>query len=775
MAGSIKGIVIEIGGDTQPLQNAISDVNKKGRELQSELTTINKLLKLDPSNVTLITQKQAVLNEAIANSASKLQTLKEAEQQVQAQFERGEVTEEQYRALQREIESTTLDMRKYESQLKDVNVTSDVTAEKTQKIGNEAEGTGGKVLTFAVAAGSALGNLAANALQGVWNGFQQLGSKILDTTKQLTDHADEIGDLSKKYGITTDQVQEFDYAARIAGTDLESVGGSFSKMTKTMASAQKGTGDQAKAFKELGVSITDANGNLRDQQDVWFDVIDALSKVGNETEADVLASQLFGKSYADMKPIIDQGADGMQNLMQKAKDLNLVMGEDSVQKLGDFHDTMETLTQQSQMVLAPVLTALLPTLQKFSEAIGKKLGDPAVQASLQRVAEKIGDLASKISDKLIDFLSSPQFDKLADSILNLATSAAGGFVTFVEDILPQIIGFFKWCFENQGTVVAAMLAITGGIVAITIAMEANPAGAIILAITAVVVAILWLQANWDQVSVWFMGILQTVSDFFIGIWTGIRDFFVGIWTGITTFFQDAWNGMVNWFVEQAAEYVAFWSGVWTGIQTTFTAVWSAMTSFFTGIMSSISGAFMGIWGGIVNWFQGNLNSIAAFWSGAWTGIENTFIGVWNGIASFFSNIWNSIVSGFKSGINTIINGLNSVTGGINNFIHGINTVSGALGIPAIPNIPAIPQWHAEGAIFTKATLLPSMDGSIHGVGEAGWEAVLPISRLNDIVAGAMKAAGTQANVIVNVYPKDLSKAQSDYLVYRVRRVLGAKI
>jgi phage-related minor tail protein len=103
---TIKGLTVEIGGDTTKLGKAIKDVEAKSRSLSKELGDINKLLKMDPGNTDLLAQKQKVLADAVEATAKKLDTLKEAEKQVQQQFERGEVSEEQLRALQREIVAT---------------------------------------------------------------------------------------------------------------------------------------------------------------------------------------------------------------------------------------------------------------------------------------------------------------------------------------------------------------------------------------------------------------------------------------------------------------------------------------------------------------------------------------------------------------------------------------------------------------------------------------------------------------------------------------------
>ena len=152
MANNIKGLTVEIGGDTTKLGKALEEVNKKSRDLSSELGEINRALRLDPGNTELLVQKQKVLAEAISNTAEKLDTLKHAEKQVQEQFERGEVSEEQVRALQREIITTTNKLDSYEKAAKEtaeqvdkLGFESEATEKQVDKLGDEAEQTGNQL------------------------------------------------------------------------------------------------------------------------------------------------------------------------------------------------------------------------------------------------------------------------------------------------------------------------------------------------------------------------------------------------------------------------------------------------------------------------------------------------------------------------------------------------------------------------------------------------------------------------------------------------------
>lgn len=117
MANNIKGITIEINGETKGLQSALKDVNKEARNISAELREVEKGLKLDPSNVTLLAQKQQLLAKSVESAKEKLKTLQSAQAQVEQQFARGDIGEEQYRAFQREVVNTESRLNGLQSQL----------------------------------------------------------------------------------------------------------------------------------------------------------------------------------------------------------------------------------------------------------------------------------------------------------------------------------------------------------------------------------------------------------------------------------------------------------------------------------------------------------------------------------------------------------------------------------------------------------------------------------------------------------------------------------
>lgn len=167
MANRIKGLTVEIGGDTTKLTAALEDVNKKSRELSSELGDVNRLLKMDPGNADLVAQKQKILAEAVENTRSKLDTLKEAEKQVQAQFERGEVSAEQVRALQREITATEQKLSGYERAAKEVADGNDRIAKSAEEAGDASEDLSGTLDNIANTGLTAVAGIATAAVTGL--------------------------------------------------------------------------------------------------------------------------------------------------------------------------------------------------------------------------------------------------------------------------------------------------------------------------------------------------------------------------------------------------------------------------------------------------------------------------------------------------------------------------------------------------------------------------------------------------------------------------------
>lgn len=348
-AGRVKGLIIEIGGDTTGLDKALSGTNKEIKNTQSQLKDVERLLKLDPSNTELLAQKQKLLSQSVGEVKGKLSQLKDAEKQVQEQMKHGKVSQEQYDALKREIISTKNELKSLETQASKSSVA-------LTKIGDASSTISQKTKGISTAAAGAIGAVGAMAYKSA-------------------QAADDINTLAKQTGLSTAEIQKYKYAADLIDVDFDTIAKSHAKLTKTMATAQKGTGDAAAAFKSLGVTITNTDGSLRNNKQVFNETIDALAKVDNETQRDAYAMTIFGKSAQDLNPLILGGSDALEKLGKEAEDAGLIMSQDTLDAANQFNDSIDTLKAKTSgsfaKIGAELATTLTPILEKAVERLEK--------------------------------------------------------------------------------------------------------------------------------------------------------------------------------------------------------------------------------------------------------------------------------------------------------------------------------------------------------------------------------------------------------------------
>ncbi len=348
MASTIKGLTIEIGGDTGPLTKALSGVTGTAKSLQSELRQIDRLMKLDPKNTDLAAQKQKVLAESVENTKKKLETLKEAEKQVQAQFERGEIGEDQYRALQREVIKTEEDLKKLEKQFRDTADSSKAFSDKMETAGKKLQGIGGgmtdagKNLSMKVTAPVvALGTAAVKSSIDFESAFAGV-EKTVDATGQEFEMLEKgIRDMSKEIPTTATEIAGVAEAAGQLGIEVPNILDFTRVMSDLGAATNMSATDAATAlarlanitqmpqtdFDRLGSVIVALGNNLATTESEIVDMglrlagagkqvgmseaeilsfAGALSSVGIESQA---GGSAISKVMVDMQLAVEQGGE----------------------------------------------------------------------------------------------------------------------------------------------------------------------------------------------------------------------------------------------------------------------------------------------------------------------------------------------------------------------------------------------------------------------------------------------------------------------------------
>lgn len=437
MASRIAGITIEIGGDTTKLQSALKGVDKELSKTQSNLKDVNKLLKLDPGNTELLTQKQKNLEKAISQTSERLKQLKDAQKNV----EQGSA---EWESLQREIISTEQSLDGLKKEHKDFgNVASQqikAAGKAMQEFGGKVEAAGKKMQPLSTAATgvlTALGGMAYKAVQD----------------------ADDLNALAKQTGLTTAEIQKMQYAADLVDVSFSDIEGALKKMKPKM--------DENNAtFQELGVSVVDANGELRDVNEVFYESIAALSQIENETERDQKAMELFGKGADSLAGIIDDGGAALKEYGKQAEELGVILDQDTLDALNATNDTIDKLKANVGGSLATLgatlATNLAPAVEKLSGFIGtlterlRSLSPEQTEMILKVLAiiAAIGPVLT-IGGKLIGMLGT------VTSAVGAIVGVLGGPLTIA---IGAVIAIGVLLYKNWDTVKAAALTVKDAVV-----------------------------------------------------------------------------------------------------------------------------------------------------------------------------------------------------------------------------------------------------------------------------------------------------------------------
>lgn len=364
----IRGITIEFEGDASKLTQSLREVDKSLKSTQNELRDVDKLLKLDPKNVELLRQKQTLLSSAVENTQKKLDEEKKALEALKASPD-AEKTLEQQRALERDIAATNQQLQTYQGELETTGASLNHAGDAAEEFGKDAEQASEQ---------------AASSLEKVGNSAQQvadktkalsaaaaaLGTALIANAYKSAQTADELNTLSKQTGFSVEELQKMQYASELVDVSFDTMTGSIKKLTMKMSSG-------ASVFEELGVSIYDADGNMRDATDVWYDAIAALSQIENETERDAMSMELFGKSAMDMSGIVDDGGAALREFGQEAEDAGLILSEDAVSSANEFNDAMDRLKARTTQAMAKAGAALagklVPALEKIVDKVSQVL------------------------------------------------------------------------------------------------------------------------------------------------------------------------------------------------------------------------------------------------------------------------------------------------------------------------------------------------------------------------------------------------------------------
>lgn len=350
-------------------QVAMSDIDRKMALLQQEFELASEKSKTFATDTEQLTQKSSLLSDKIDLQTQKVELTKKAYDDARTS---GEMNEQQLDALYSAYLQNETALSKLNNELHDND-------EKVRNSETSTKSFGDTIRGVASAIGVDV-NPAVEMLASKFDGISaSAGTAVLavgtvvttlaKTTIETAKHSGEVEELAHKYGMTTDAVQEFQYAEDYLEISVDQIGTSIQKMTKNMDSARSGTGNAADAFKQLHVRIKDAGGQLRDNEEVFYDTIDALGKVKNETERNALSMDIFGKSASELNNLILEGSNGLKGYQNDAHDIGAVLDNETIHSFANADDSLGELNRKFMAAQLQISELLLPALTGISNIL----------------------------------------------------------------------------------------------------------------------------------------------------------------------------------------------------------------------------------------------------------------------------------------------------------------------------------------------------------------------------------------------------------------------
>lgn len=415
------GPKIGITGERE-FRNQLQQTNQALKTLAAESKAVSSAFDAETDAEKKSAAQKDVLNRQIQTQKDKLILLEKGLQEAAQKFGEADTRTMKW---QQAVHEGTAQLNNMERQLTGMDPAIDETTDSMEQAGEATRGWAD------VMKGQLLADFVKNGLKKIADLTKSIGTAMWDVSKAGAAYADDILTLATTTGLSTDELQEYKYMADLVDVSLETLTGSLTKLTSNMAKAKDGEGEAAAVFKELEVSVTDSNGQLRKAKDVFKDTITALGKVKNETDRDTKAMTLFGKSAKELNPMIAAGADEMEALAKEAHRTGYVLSGEALTALGKQQDAMERLDRKAEALRNNFAAKMAPGITKAYDKIGETLDNPRVQRGMDKIGEGIGniigkaaDLAAKALPDLIAFFSGDvQLRTFTDAEIELAKRA----------------------------------------------------------------------------------------------------------------------------------------------------------------------------------------------------------------------------------------------------------------------------------------------------------------------------------------------------------------
>ena len=436
-------------------KQAISEIGSGMKVLDSEMRKVTSAYAQNANSVEALGAKNDVLERKILTQTEKIEYLKAALQQSAEKYGEADKRTMQW---QTSLNNAEADLNSLNNQ---VDENKQKIADSGKEMGNLGDGFFGLTSKLGIQlpdsmkqSMNAMGSLDASSL-ALAGGFAAVATAIvkaekalISMTKEAASNADDLLTLASVTGMTTDSVQELNYMADLTDVSLDRIKDSLKETTNKMQEAAAGTGDAYDAYQRLGVEITNADGSLRSAQDVFYDTIDALGEIKNQTERDALAMDLMSESAQELNPLIDLGGEKMRAYAQEAHDMGYVLDNDALKSLQGVDDAYSRLQNTQEGVKNQLAAEFAPYLEEFYGDVTsgiKYIGDVLQQSGLVDSFGMLLETAGEIINPM-DTLSNDKVPALTKVLRPLAELMAA-----IADAGDFVSGLLSLDFNKVGT------------------------------------------------------------------------------------------------------------------------------------------------------------------------------------------------------------------------------------------------------------------------------------------------------------------------------------
>lgn len=775
---------VQFEADTSGFTQGIREADKSLSTLRNELKLNSAELKENGDSVDLLSQRQNILQREHEESAKKVEALESKLNAARSQF--GDNSQEVYKLTNQLLRAKT-EFQGIQNEITQTDTRMDRLKQGTEELGNAIDDTGDG---FTVMKG-AMADLVSSGVQSLIGGVTDLVGSLFDlseATEEYRQMQSKLEGSANSFGYSVDYVkskyEEFysyvgdDQMATNAITNLTGLGietSSLDRLVNGAIATWSAYGDSipieslTESMNET-IQVGKVTGTFADTLN-WASLSAGQWKfILGEGSA---AQSAFNKAISDGEAVEDAFSAALAATTDKQERANMVAGVLNT-TYGQSKNTYDELSgsmieaNKAELDLKDAQAELGETMEPVNTAFTQFKAD-----SLEKLKPIVEDVIGVLSD----------FKKWMDE--NKAVVEA---VKVAVVILGGAFGALAIAMGIQSLI----RGITTAFGALNAVMAANPIMLIVMLIAGLVAGFVYLWNNceefrefwmnlWDGIKQvfgavvnWIKQAIDNVIIFFQGLWTFIQttvttifNFYVSIWTAIFNTISNVLN--MIWNVISTVL-----TTVWNFISTIFTTIWNTIVSIWNAISSAISTAinfiwniistvFNAIWGTITEIFNGIKNTIVGVWNGITTtvsnvinNIKNTISNVFNNVKNTVTNVWNGIMNAIKKPIEKARDLVKSAIDKIKGFFNfefkwpklkmphfGIKPKGWQIGDLLEGKIPKLSiDWYADGGIFTKPTLFNTLSG-LKGVGEAGSEAVLPLSRLENWIYNALRQNNAQ--------------------------------